>query len=65
MGLLGVLDGLLEWGLVYGHLWWVILSNLLEGLWGVALEIGMFSSSRQLLAVLVVVVVLECAVVLK
>ena len=34
MGLLGGSHGLLEWGLVYGHLWWVILSNLLEGWWG-------------------------------
>ena len=42
MGLLGGLDGLLQWGLVYGHLWWVILSNLLEGLWGVALKISIF-----------------------
>ena len=42
MGLLGGLDGLLEQGLVYGHLWWVILSNLLEGQWGVSLEIGIF-----------------------
>ena len=31
MGLLGGSDGLFEQGLVYGHLWWVILSNLLEG----------------------------------
>ena len=42
MGLLGGSDGLLGQGLVYGHLWWVILSNLLEGQWGVALEIGIF-----------------------
>ena len=34
MGLLGGSDGLLEQNLVYGHLWWVILSNLLKGLWG-------------------------------
>ena len=34
MGLLWGLDGLLEWGLVYGHLWWIILSDLLEGQWG-------------------------------
>ena len=27
MGLSGDLDGLLEWGLVYRHLWWVILSD--------------------------------------
>ena len=34
MGLLVGLDGFPEWGLVYGHLWWVILSDLLKGQWG-------------------------------
>ena len=42
MGFLGGSGGLFEKGQVYGHLWWVILSNLLEGLWGVALKIGIF-----------------------
>ena len=32
----------LSGGLVYGHLWWVILSNLLEGRWGVSLKLGIF-----------------------
>ena len=31
MGLWGGFDGLVEWGLVYGQLWWVVLHNLLEG----------------------------------
>ena len=42
MGLLRGLDGLLVLGLVYGHLWWVVLSSLVEDLRGVALEIGVF-----------------------
>ena len=43
MELLMGLDGLLVLGLVYGHLWWVVLSSLVEDLRGVALEVGVFT----------------------
>ena len=42
MGLWRDVDGLVEWGLVQGQLWWVDLCNLLEGWSGVSFKVGIF-----------------------